>query len=67
MKIIDLEGKERIVEDLKIVVHDNMSAVDGEIAEQVEYVELTIIGKRLEWKNWYPLEEFRKLNPHVDI
>jgi hypothetical protein len=67
MMIIDPEGKEREVEDLKIVVHDNMNAVDGEVAEQIEYVEVTVIGKNRVWPNWYPLDEFRKLNPHVDI
>lgn len=67
MIITDLEGKEREVEDLKVVVHDNMNAIDGEVAEQIEYVEVTVIGKRRVWTNWYPLEEFRKLNPHVDI
>jgi len=67
MKIIDPNGKEREVEDLKIVVHDNMDAITGEVAEQIEYVELTIIGNHREWINWYRLDEFRKLNPDVEI
>ena len=67
MKIVDTEGKEREVDILGIVTHDNMNAVTGEVAEQIEYVEVNVIGNHREWKNWYPLDEFRKLNPHVDI
>lgn len=67
MKIIDTEGKEREVDILGIVTHDNMNAISGEVAEQVEYVEVNVKGNHREWKNWYPLDEFRKLNPHADI
>lgn len=69
MIITDTEGKERrIKDDLKVVVHNNMNALNPEeIAEQIEYVEVTIIGKNRQWKNWYPLDEFKRLNPDIEI
>ncbi len=66
MMIVDLEGKEREVEDLKVIVHNNMDAVTGEPI-QIEYVQVTVLGKYRQWINWYPLDEFRKANPDVDI
>jgi len=67
MKIIDPEGKEREVDILGVVTHDNMDAVTGEVAEQIEYVEVNVIGNHREWKNWYPLNKFLEMNPDIDL
>jgi len=86
MKIIDINGTERIIKDNpKIVTHirKNESGkvfhenIDGELVTKKEmseidveekYVEVEIIGKSgREWKEWYNLEEFEKLNPLIEV
>ena len=55
------------------VFHEN---VDGELVKKTDmkvvdveekFVEVIIIGKNRQWVEWYPLEEFEKLNPGIGI
>ena len=63
MKIIDLNGKERNIDSIKKIKHEVYDAINDEYIE-VDYVEVEIIGKyRDNWKEWYPLDEFKDMNP----
>lgn len=56
------------------VFHEN---IDGELVTKKEmseteveekYVEVEVVGKRgREWKEWYRLEDFEKLNPSIEV
>ena len=63
MKIIDINGKERNVKSLKIIKHNVQDDRSGEI-RTLDYVEAVLKGRNgNEWIEWYPLTEFKKLNP----
>ncbi|NOR85397.1 hypothetical protein GQ473_04710 [archaeon] len=56
-----------------IVKYDN---VDGELIEvnveqiaetEESFVEAEIIGRNNNWIEWYPLEQFEKLNPTIEL
>jgi hypothetical protein len=68
MKIIDINGKEREVLSVKIITQQIQDAVNGGIATTKEYVEVVIKGKTGRvWKEWYPVEDFKRLNPTVKV
>ncbi len=55
-----------------IAVANKYENIDGELVtieepnevEVIEkYAEVIIVGKNREWKEWYKLEDFEKLNP----
>lgn len=85
MKIIDINGKKRTIQDnIKIIIdsrsnevgrvfHEN---VDGELVAKKEvsivdveeqFVEVNIIGKTRKWVEWYPLKEFKEMNPEIKV
>ena len=62
-KVIDLNGKERILKSAKKIVHLVQDVVnEGEEIEQY-FLEVVIIGKNSEWKEWWILDEFLEMNP----
>jgi len=68
MKIIDINGKEREVVSIKKINHQIRDAVHGGVFTTKEYVEVEVQGKTGRvWKEWYPIEDFRKLNPGIKI
>jgi len=67
MKITDINGKERDITSIKKVTQQIPDSVNGGVAAVKEYVEVMIIGKTRTWKEWYPIEEFRDMNPKVVI
>jgi len=80
MKIIDINGKERnIQDDIKIISHKvNSTCIEVKnksvgkkknvVTEKIEkFVEVVILGKRSNWIEWYPLKEFEKLNLGIEL
>ena len=67
MKIIDINGKEREIASIKRITQQIPDAINGGIAATKEYIEVVIIGKTRTWKEFYPLEDFERLNPNVVI
>ena len=63
MKIIDLDGKEREALSMKRISHQVVDAVNKGQFIQTELVEVVIKGKTRQWVDWYPIDEFIKLNP----
>lgn len=63
MKVIDINGKEREVKYMKKMNHSFLDAVSGEQVTEV-FVEVMIIGHNNEWVEWWPLDEFKRFNPH---
>ena len=51
--------------DIKTVAH-RMPDEHGDDVN-VKCVELTIIGNNHEWRQWFPYDEFAKVNPEVEI
>ena len=63
MKIIDLNGKEREVSSITKIPHMVDDVVnEGEQIEQT-YVEVEIVGRTHNWREWWNWEDFKKLNP----
>ena len=68
MKIIDINGKLRTILSIKKVVSPIRNAITGDTFSNREYVEVVIVGKSGRvWKEFYPLEDFERLNPNVVI
>lgn len=67
MKVIDPKGKEREAVSLKLVSHSMPDTQHPGQHMNVPLVEVVIRGKTLQWKDWYRLDEFKKLNPNVVI
>lgn len=67
--IIDINGKDRVIDSMKVIKHKRTSAVKGDNNKPVgsaKYVECNIIGDSgREWTEYYPLKEFKKNNPEV--
>ena len=66
MNITDINGKARRIKSLKTIVHQVPDRISGELLG-IDYVEVEILGKIRTWVEWYPLAEFRKLNPGIKI
>ena len=49
--------------DGELVAVDNISTVEVE----TKFVEVNIIGKNSEWREWYPLEQFEEMNPEIRL
>lgn len=62
MIVIDLNGKERNIRSIKKINHDSIDIVSGEPVAEI-FVEVEIIGKMREWTEWWPFNDFKKLNP----
>jgi hypothetical protein len=67
MKIIDINKKLREVKNIKKIVHIVKDKDGNDVKEN--YVEVVIIARnrKKNWREWYPLEKFKKLNPKVKI
>ena len=68
MKIIDINGKEREAKSVVVIKHEITDVVNNKTKIE-EFVEVMIkrrFRKKLE-KEWYPLEEFKKLNPKLKL
>jgi len=66
-KFIDINGKERTAEKLKIITHKVKDAVNDEDIP-VKFVEAHIVGRTgRKWVEWYPLKKFKKLNPNIKL
>ena len=55
------------------ISHEN---VDGELKHfnnvtevtvEEKFVEVTIVGNKRNWVEWYPLEKFEKMNPGIQV
>ena len=68
IEIVGINGtpKRVIKESIRIIDHPVRDAVNGkEIMEK--YVEMVVVGHRGQWKEWVPLNLFKKLNPEVKL
>lgn len=67
MEIIDENGKKREILSIKKINHKvpDVTQKDKFIIEK--FVEVVIRGKRLTWKEWYSLKEFKKRNPNIVV
>lgn len=62
--VIDPNGKEREVSSITKIPHMVDDVVnEGEQIEQT-YVEVEIVGRNHNWREWWNLKDFRKLNPN---
>ena len=62
--VIDPNGKEREVSSITKIPHMVQDVInEGEEIEQT-YVEVEIVGKRSNWREWWNLVDFRELNPN---
>ena len=52
---------------MKKISHQVVDAIHKGQFVQTELVEVMIKGKTRDWVNWYPLEEFLKLNPGLVV
>ena len=66
MRVIDLNGKERKIESIKVILHDVTDAI-GEGVVSEEYVEVEVVGKQSTWTEWWSLAEFKDNNPDFDL
>jgi len=66
VKITDCRDFKRYkAKDLRTVTY-RLPDENGEEGN-VKCVELTVIGNNREWKQWYPYDEFTKVNPEIKI
>jgi len=49
--------------DGKLVTKKDMREVEVE----EKFIQVIIVGKNREWKEWYPLEKFEKMNPRITL
>ena len=66
MKVVDLNGKEREVASVEVILHDVSDAVNGGTVS-AEYVEVEVVGKQSTWTEWWALEEFEENNPDFEL
>ena len=68
MKIIDINGKEREALSVKRMINQIPDAINGGIATTRILVEVVIIGRTgRAWKEWYPIDKFKELNPNIKV
>ena len=67
MNIIDTNGKEREIKDLKIISHSNTDILNNEEINQIDYVQYTVIGINSEWIDWMTLKQFKIVNSYIRI
>jgi len=65
LNIIDTDNKPRVVRTIKKIKHLIKDINGNEIL--TDFVEVMVVGKEREWIQYYPLEDFKKLNPNVSI
>lgn len=62
-KVIDPNGKEREVSSITKVPHMVQDVVNEEEEIEQTYVEVEIVGRNHNWREWWNWEDFKKLNP----
>ena len=75
MQIIDINGKKREIVDESLVVVEHEVPALGPYAKKGEtimkkFVQVLIkphFKSRTPWLEWYPLDEFKKMNPKVKL
>lgn len=68
MEIIDINGRRRNIISYRVVTEQVPDAINGGVAATKQFVEVVIQGKTgRTWKEWYPLEDFKRLNPKVKL
>lgn len=69
IEIVDVNGRVRLVrrDSIRIIDHEVRDAIHGGTVTE-KYVEVVVVGqhRRGEWKEWYPLGKFLKLNPNLE-
>jgi hypothetical protein len=68
MIVIDSNGKEKNAISLKVITHEVRDAINKG-AIPTKFVEAVIQGRHRKgtWVEWYPLEQFRSLNPKIEV
>lgn len=66
IEFYDVNGRKRKAESVKVIAHEVPNAITGEMVTEY-YVEVVIAGNVRKWKEWYPLEDFRKRNPEIEL
>ena len=68
MKVIDINGKERDITSVKKTCIKVPDALHKDVFIKKDYAEVVIIGHfGRTWKEFYPLEDFKKANPQVRV
>ena len=65
MRILEPGGKRRRVRYAKVVELAHQDSDGRPITEA--FVEVVIMGKNHAWPQWYPVEEFQRLNPETKV
>lgn len=65
MRITDIDGREREVLFIERVSHSHMD-INGEAISE-DYVRAIVKGKNRTWINWYPIREFMRRNPSIQV
>ncbi len=68
IEIVDLNGRKRLVKSIRVIDHEVRNSIHGGTLTE-KYVEVVIVGRhrRRTWKEWYPLEKFKEMNPNLKI
>ena len=66
IEFTDINGKKRMGKGFKVVKHKVRDAINEKMIDTY-YVEVTVVGNRGEWTEWYPLGEFKKRNPGITL
>lgn len=66
MLIKDINGKEREVLYVRKITHNGLSRARDSIIT-TDYVEVMIKGSMSNWTEWYPIDKFKKDNPHIKL
>ena len=53
------------VKDITVVYH--MIVEDDGVEREVKCVEFTVVGRNGEWPNWSRYDEFKKVNPDLEM
>ena len=64
--IIDINNRHRNINTIKRIRHQIRDAISGELIGE-DYVEVTVVGRFRNWKQFYPLKEFKRVNPNIKV
>lgn len=73
IKIINENDREKEVKDMFIMQQDTTATIpteDGKTINKIikkDFVEMTVIGRRADYKYWMELEIFNTKNPEIKI
>jgi len=68
IRIIDVNGKPKLAKYVRVINHPIRDAVTNTYFTE-RWVEALIVGRNrnMEWKEYYPLDKFKELNPHIKL